>query len=203
MISQNSLGFGEDELKILKKLNTPKKVQDFLDSLPINFDDETYMSPRRVLREHKAHCVEGAIFAAAVLWLHGQKPLLLDLEASKSDLDHVVALFRSDGHWGAISKTNHAVLRYREPVYKNVRELAMSYFHEYFLDDGRKTLRSFSIPFNLANLGKNWVTAEEELWYIGEALDQLPHHQILTRSKITSLRPADPLEIRAGKLKDW
>ena len=135
-------GLTKQELKIFKKLNTPIKIQDFLDKIPMNWEKkgETYFSPRRALEARKMHCLEGAIFAATALWLQGEKPLLLDLKA-KGDDDHVVALYRRNGYWGAISKTNHAALRFRDPVYKTIRELALSYFHEYFLDrDGKKIL---------------------------------------------------------------
>ncbi|MDP3731184.1 MAG: hypothetical protein Q8R34_01670, partial [bacterium] len=120
----------KEEIKLFKKLNSPRKLQDFINAIPANFEKrgETLMSPRRVLRENKAHCLEGAFLVAAVLWFHGEKPLLLDLKTTDCDFDHVVALFRKGGCWGAISKTNHAVLRYREPVYASPRELAMSYF---------------------------------------------------------------------------
>src|SRR5690606_22648808 len=141
---KKDFGFTKDELKIIKKLNTPSKIQDFLNSLEINIeeDGDTSYSPRTVLKKRKAHCVEGAVLAAAILRFHGQKPLILDLETSNDDFDHVIALFNKNGYWGAISKTNHAVLRYREPVYKTIRELVMSYFHEYFLNkNGKKTLR--------------------------------------------------------------
>ncbi len=197
------LGFNKDELKILRRLNSPAKIQDFLEDIPINFEKsgDTCMSPRRVLRERKAHCMEGAMLAAAALWAHGEKPLLMDLKSVDRDFDHVVALFRRDGRWGAVSKTNHAVLRYREPVYKTLRELAMSYFHEYFLDDGKKTMRSFSQPFGLAQFRKkNWAVAEEDLWYIPEALDDSPHEAFMNRAMIACLRRADPIEIAAGKL---
>jgi hypothetical protein len=90
----------------------------------------TAWSPRRVLRERTAHCLEGAVFAAAALRVLGFPPLLLDLEAVQ-DTDHVVAVFRSRGHWGAIAKSNFSGLRYREPVYRSVRELIMSYFDGY------------------------------------------------------------------------
>jgi hypothetical protein len=123
--------------KIFKKLSTPQKIQDFLNSLKFNFEDdgETCMSPRQVLLKGKAHCMEDAMFAAAALEFHGHKPLILDLRATERpyDSDHVVAVFKKFGCFGAISKTNHAVLRYREPIYKSIRELALSYFHEYFL----------------------------------------------------------------------
>jgi hypothetical protein len=129
--------FGKKELKIFKKLDNPKKIQDFLEKIPVNFR-KTLRSPMMVLRKNNAHCLEGALLAASVLAFHGEKPLLLDLRANDRDFDHVVALFKRNNCWGAISKTNHAVLRYREPVYKNIRELAMSYFHEYFDDNGKK-----------------------------------------------------------------
>ena len=159
------------------------------------------MSPRRVLREYKAHCIEGALLAAAALWLHGEPPLLLDLMSANGDDDHVVALFRQHGHWGAISKTNHAILRYREPIYKTVRELALSYFHEYFLDNGGKTLRSYSKPLDLRKFkDKNWTTSEKDLWYITWALNKAPHTKILTPHMSRTLRKADPIEIKAGKI---
>lgn len=190
------------ELVIFKKLNTPRKIQDFLEELQINFEPkgDTCMSPRRVLRERKAHCIEGAMLAAAVMWFHGEKPLLLDLSAVDHDFDHVVALFKRGGHWGAISKTNHAVLRFREPVYKTVRELALSYFHEYFDDVGHKNLREYSMPLNLRKFGIEWITAEKNQWQIAEALCDISHKKIADKKTIVLFRRADPIEIKAGKL---
>src|SRR3989338_7586633 len=123
--------FTKEETEIYKKLNSPVKIQDFLNSLKINFEEkgDTCFSPRIVLQKRKAQCVEGAIFAAAVLKFYGRKPLVLDLESTQKDFDHVVAVFRKNGKWGAVGKTNHAVLRYREPVYHNIHELVMSFFH--------------------------------------------------------------------------
>src|SRR3989338_7482265 len=136
------------ERRIFVRLNSARKIQDYLDTLSINFEikKETYMSPRRVIREKTAHCFEGALFACAALAYHGKKPLLLALVTIDRDEDHVVALFKENGLWGAISKTNHPILRYRDPVYKSIRELAMSYFHEYIMDDGTKSLRIYSKP---------------------------------------------------------
>lgn len=194
------------ELKILRALNTPKKIQDFLNTLPQNQEKkgETCMSPRRVLREHTAHCMEGAMLAAVALRLAGFKPLVMDLQSSKRDLDHVVAVFQMDGCWGAISKTNHGVLRYREPIYKTLRELAMSYFHEYFLNDGQKTLRSYSDPVDLSRFdSKGWVTAEKDLWYIPRFIDNAKHYPLLTRAQIARLRKADAIEREMGKLTEW
>lgn len=200
----NTLGFNDEELKIFRRLNTPRKIQDFLEKIPINFEKDgkdTCVSPRCVLRKKRAHCIEGALFAAAALWLNGEKPLLLDLQAVDHDFDHVVVLFRRRGLWGAISKTNHAVLRYREPVFHTPRELALSFFHEYFLDDGMKTLRSYSRPFDIIKFAKpGWAVSEKNLWYIADALDESPHSPILSKVAIAELRPADPIEIKAGKL---
>lgn len=145
------------------------------------------------------------MLAAAALRRIGQRPLVLDLTATDDDQDHVVALFRQHGCWGAISKTNHAVLRYREPVYRTVRELAMSYFHEYFLQsNGKKTLRSFAGPVDLSRFDRRgWEMSEEEVWYIPEYLSEVPHTLILSRAQIASLRRADPVELRAGEHIEW
>lgn len=190
------------ETILLKRLNTPQRIQDFLNTIPINFepDGDTLLSVRGVLTKRRAHCIEGALVAAAALWYHGHPPLLLDLKASKEDYDHVVALFKKDDYWGAISKTNHAVLRYREPIYKTIRELALSYFHEYFNDKGEKTLRSYSKPFSLKKYEIAWVVGNENLWDLGAALDDSPHTALITKKQQCNLRRADLLEIQAGKL---
>jgi len=199
-------GLPAKELQIFKKLNTPKKIQDFLDTLPKNFEEggETYYSPLTVLEKRKAHCVEGAVFAALALRLHGQPPLIMDLTATDDDLDHVVALYKKFGCWGAISKTNHAVLRFREPVYKNIRELALSYFHEYFDDNGKKNLRSFSGPVNLKRFDKlGWMATTDGIDYIVEYLFKVRHYPILSRAQIRNLRRADQVEIKAGEIVEW
>ena len=196
----------EEEEKILKKLDTPRKIQDFLDKLEINFEEkgDTCMSPRRVLKEKKCHCIEGALVAALCLKLQGKKPLVVDMKVGNDDYEHVLAVFKENGKWGAISKTNHAVLRYREPVYASIRELVMSFFHEYFDDKGRKTLRSYSNPVDLSIFdNKAWEISEENLWYIHDYLDTVKHFPILNKSQIASLRKADKIEIKAGKLVEW
>jgi hypothetical protein len=198
--------FSKQELKLLKSLNSPCRVQDFLCAMPVNFCEQadTMMSPRRVLREHRAHCMEGALLAACAFTLQGRRPLLLDLTSARGDDDHVVALFQDYGRWGAVSKTNHAVLRYREPVYRSVGELAMSYFHEYFLDDGRKTLRSYSVAVDLTRFSRQcWMTDEQDLWYIVDALNQASHTDILQPGQGHRLRRADQIEIDAGKITQW
>lgn len=145
------------------------------------------------------------MLAAAALRMAGERPLLLDLTTTDDDQDHVVALYRRHGCWGAVSKTNHAVLRYREPVYRTVRELAMSYFHEYFLQsNGKKTLRSFAGPVDLSRFDRRgWMTSEEEPWYVPEYLCEVRHVPVLTRVQIAVLRPADDVERRAGDLVEW
>lgn len=198
-------GLTARELTTLKKLSSPIKIQDFLDTFPINHEKqgETYMSPRRTLREGKMHCLEGALVAAVALWLRGEPALLMDLK-TKGDDDHVVALYKRNGYWGAISKTNHTSLRFRDPVYKTLRELALSYFHEYFLDsNGKKVLRSFSEPFNLKKLGTQWITADEDLFHIAAAIDTSVHHTLVPKKNIRLIRPADGMERKAGKLIEW
>ncbi|MFA5029224.1 MAG: hypothetical protein WC518_00555 [Patescibacteria group bacterium] len=194
------------EFRILKRLKTPAKIQDFLNTIKINFeeDGDTSLSPMSVLERGVCHCAEGAILAALALRVNGYPPLVLDLTANKNDFDHVVAVFKKDGKWGAISKTNHAVLRYREPVYGSIRELVMSYFHEYFDDQGRKNLRSFSRPVNLKRFDRRgWMTTKEEVDYIIEYLADVKHFPIINRKQIRNLKKADPIEIKAGLLVDW
>ena len=203
-VVSDMFGLTDAEFRTLKRMDSPRKIQDFLESIPINFKEESCMSPRRVLREGRAQCVEGALLAALALRIQGHPPLLLDLATAPHDFDHVVAPFKQHGRWGAISKTNHPVLRYREPVYRDIRELVMSYFHEYFDDEGKKTLRSFSKPINLSMFDANgWMTDEEDLWYLIDHLFKTPHTPILSRAQIATLRRADPLERKASALTEW
>lgn len=196
-----------DERRLFARLNAPSKIQDHLDTLPINFEltGETYLSPRRVIREKRAHCMEGAVFAAAVLAYHGQKPILMDLQTADPDDDHVIALFRDGDLWGAISKTNHPILRYRDAIYRTPRELAMSYFHEYFLEEnGKKTLRTYSAPFDISKFApEKWVTSAEDLGWLAGALDWSRHFPLLSKVSIKKLRPASRIERRAISLTEW
>ncbi len=210
-----SQSFLPEEISRFKKMNTPAKVQDFINTIPFNFEHDgicTIKSPLRVVRENSAHCFEGALLGAFLLSLHGHKPLIMALIASETplrgrgrarDFDHCIAPFKVNGYWGALSKTNHAVLRYREPVYKTIRELVMSYFHEYFVDDGTKTLRYYTKPFNLNKLPRAWVVDEEDLWIVDELLDASERYAIVPAAHRKSLRPADAIEIRAGKVVEW
>lgn len=162
------------------------------------------MSPRQVIKRRKAHCVEGAMFAAAALSYHGREPLLMDLETSDDDLDHVVAVFKEKGLWGAISKTNYPVLRWRDPIYTSPRELMASYFHEYFLDSGKKTLLRWGGPFNLKKFDPTkWVTAEGDVDWVPEALGHAPHSPFAPASVLKKLRKVSKIEVEATVVREW
>jgi hypothetical protein len=178
-------GFSVTEWGLLRRLRTPEKIQRFLD-LEIAYNKEpdgpTCRSPRRVLRDRVAHCLEGALFGAAALRAQGLPPLLLDLEAVRDD-DHVLAIFKQHGHWGAIAKSNYAGLRFREPVYRTLRELVISYFEHYYNLSAEKTLRKYSRPVNLARFDPiHWMTAEDDLWAISDHLFAIAHTRLLPRA---------------------
>lgn len=194
--------------KIISKLNTPRKIQDFLDKIPFNFEEkgETYWPPQKILEENRAHCFEGAAFACLCLEQHGIKNFLIDLKVKnlKKDSDHTLAAFEINGYWGAISKTNHSVLRWRDPIYKSARELAMSFYHEYFLDSGEKTLKSFSKPFDIwKRFGAKWPYQEEDLDDIAEALDKSPHMDFVPAKNKRLIRPAGKIEIKGAAVTEW
>ncbi|MBI4065782.1 hypothetical protein HY412_01130 [Candidatus Kaiserbacteria bacterium] len=196
------------EERILRKLSTPIKIQNFLDTLPMNWEKkvDTHMSPRRVLREHKAHCIEGALLAAAALWLRGEPPLIMNLSSrlGKGDVDHVVTLYKRGGYYGAISKTNHSTIRFRDPIYRTPRELALSYFHEWFINEtGEKVLECYSKPLDMRRFGTSWITEEKDLWNIADALSELPHYNLVPKGNWRFVRKADPMEFKAGKLIEW
>ena len=192
------------ERRLFARLDAPQKIQDWLDRLPVNFepDGDTVMSPRRMLQARAAHCAEGALFAAAVMMFHRKPVWLVDLRARPTDHDHVVAVFRERGLWGAISKTNHSILRWRDPIYKSVRELAMSYAHEYCLPSGAKSLLAFSQPFSLKRYAPaRWVTADDELHWLMDALDNSPHEDVAP--KRVKQRRSAKIEIEAQGLTEW
>jgi len=193
-------GFLAREHAALARLNTPEKIQRYLDDLDYNKEKggPTCRSPRRVLRDGTAHCMEGALFAAAALRVNGYPPLLLDLEAVRDD-DHVLAVFRGRCGWGAMAKSNYSGLRFREPVYRSLRELVMSYFEHYFNEAGEKTLRRYSRPVNLARFDHmGWMTAEEDLWVIPEYLVEIGHIPLLPPG-VRRLNRVDQRLMRAGK----
>jgi hypothetical protein len=204
-ITQEKSGLTREEWAKLKSLKTPHRLQDFINSLKFDFTlgEEMDRSVRGTLKNGKTDCMGGAVFAAAALWVQGRAPILLDLKTSKGDFDHVLALFKEGKYFGAISKTNHGVLRYREPIYTSVRELAMSYFHEYFLPDGRKTMRSFSKPFDLSKQGTKWLTDPESLLDIAELLDDSEHTPVASKGQIKAFRKADKVEIKAGEITEY
>jgi hypothetical protein len=197
----NANGFRPPERNILRRLNTPEKIQRFLDC-DVAYNKEslgpTCRSPRRVLGDRTAHCLEGALFGAAALRMIGHPPLLLDLEAVRDD-DHVLAIFRDRGCWGAIAKSNYAGLRFREPVYRTLRELAMSYFEHYYNLKAEKTLRTYSRPVNLKRFDNiAWMTTEEDLWPISDYLFGIPHRPLLSRATAGRLSRVDDRLFRAG-----
>jgi hypothetical protein len=198
-----------EKTRVFTKLSTPQRIQDFLDTFPINFagKGEAIQSPRSVLRTKRAHCMEGAVLAAAALAYHGRAPLLMDFQTSPRDEDHVITVFNDRRHWGAISKTNHPVLRWRDPVYRSARELAMSYFHEYFMwhggrSDGKKTLRSYSKPFDLRRYPpQKWFGAADLDW-LADVLNDIPHFSVVPNG-VAALRSASNIERRAMRLSEW
>ena len=190
--------------RTLAKLATPRAVQDFLARLPQNFEPEgdTARSVEQALTHGEAHCIEGAMIAAFALWLQGHPPLLLDFSAHQ-DMDHVIAPFRVNGRWGAISKTNYVCLRWRDPVYRSVRELAMSYFHEY-AKGPRKTLRSYSQPYDLSKLPvEKWVNNPNDCWEIANRITAARHYEMVSDAEARSLRPRDPVEVASDKITSF
>jgi len=191
--------FTPAEVRKLRSLKNPHGIQRFLDDMPYHLAD-TAWSPRRVLRENTSHCFEGAMFAAAALRVNGYPPLVFDLEA-EHDTDHVVAIYRVRGHWGAVAKSNYTGCRYREPVYRSLRELALSYFEVYFNLRRERSLRTFSRPVNLARFDDlNWMTTDKHLWFVAEYLLTIHHFPLLTPAMIKKLHRLDDRSFRAGCL---
>jgi hypothetical protein len=195
-------GFNRGERAVFRKLTRPEEIQRYLDEIAYNKEPggDTCLSPRRVLKLGTAHCMEGALFAAAALRVLGHPPLLVDLEAVRDD-DHVLAVFRQRGCWGALAKSNYAGLRFREPVYRTLRELAISYFEHYFNLKGEKTLRRYSRPVNLKRFDRiGWMTSEEDVWEIPEYLVEIHHTPLLTPEMERSLSRIDARLMAAGQV---
>jgi len=200
------LGLTRAEFAILERLDTPHRIQAYLNAVPINHEigGETVLSVREVLRQRRAHCIEGAFVACAALWVHGEPPLLMHLDCHISDFPHVIAVFRRGDGWGAISKTNGAPLRYRDPIYRTLRELALSYFHEYSNRRGHKTLRSYSLPFDLRRIDPGeWVTNTKSCWKTHDRLVALRHFALISKRQERLLVPRDPFERKASKLVEY
>jgi hypothetical protein len=200
------LGLAPVEFATLRRLRTPERIQAFLNALPINFepDGETLYSVRDVLARRRAHCIEAAFVAACALWVHGEPPLLMHLDCDPCDYPHVVALFRRRGNWGAISKTNGIPLRYRDPVYRSLRELAMSYFHEYSDQRGRKTLRSYSASFDLRRLPPAlWVTSDRPCREAHDRLAASRHYALVSAGQLALLSRRDRFERQAAAFVEY
>jgi len=192
--------WSSSELRLLRGFRRPIDIQRWLDKIGYDPAPGT-RSPRWVMTEKKANCFEGALFAAAALRCLGHPPLLVDIRSSDNDDDHVIAIFRRAGAWGALAKSNYTTLRYREPVFLSVRELVMSYFEVYFNPWGEKTLREYSLPFDLSRFDRRrWMTTAEDLDFIGDGLNRSPHRRALTLSMVRGLERADPRLVRAGLL---
>ena len=200
---REDLQLGKREFATLSRLNTPQAIQSFLNQIPCNHEigGETILSVRRVLRERRAHCIEGAFVAACALWIHGYPPLLIHLDCALSDYPHLIVPFRNGAMWGAISKTNGASLRYRDPIYRSLRELVMSYFHEYCDKLGRKTLRSYSVPFDMRRLDPDlWITSEQSCWNAHDRLAALRHYSLVSSKQVRLLQRRGPFERKAGRI---
>jgi hypothetical protein len=194
---RESYGLLAGDLRTLRALKTPARIQKFVDALEYQYAD-TAGSPARVLRERKGHCLEGALIAAAALRANGHPPLVMDLESVRDD-DHVVALYRERGLWGGIAKSNFAGLRFRAPVYRTLRELALSYFEHYYNLRGERTLRSYSMPVNLARLdNQHWMTAEDDVWCVPELLIAVRHFALFPDKVARALPRLDRRSFEAG-----
>jgi len=192
--------FTPAERALFRRLSSPEKIQRYLDDLLYDKepDGPRCRSPRLVMRDRMAHCMSGALMGAAALRMLGHPPLLLDFEAERDD-DHVLALFRQRGHWGAVAKSNYSGLRFREPVYRSLRELAMSYFEHYYNLRREKTLRRYSRPVNLARFDAlDWMTAEDDPWAIPEYLTTIRHTPLLRPGLVPRLGRVDRRLFAAG-----
>lgn len=198
---RQDLGLSAREFAALARLRTPVRIQAFVNAIPANHepDGETLHSVREVLRRRVAHCMEGALVAACALWIQGEPPLLLHLDCAPHDHPHVIALYRRGRAWGAVSKSNGAWLRFREPVYRNLRELAMSYFHEFFDRAGHKTLRAYGLPFDLRRVDPGqWVTSPLPCWELHDRLAAGAHRALLTAAQARALSRRDAFERAAA-----
>lgn len=202
---REALGLTPREFAVLRRLDSPQKIQSFLYGLGQNFElkGDTCRPVRAVLRTRKAHCIEGAMLAACAFWVHGEPPLLMDMRAVR-DYDHVVALYRRNGRWGAISKTNGIGLRSRDPVYQTLRELAMSYFHEYCNGRHHKSLREFSVPYDLRRIDtRTWVSGDKNAWEVADKVDALRHFKLVSGRHLKSVTRLDEFERRVGGMLQY
>jgi hypothetical protein len=196
--SEFSRALSASERRLLARLDSPLRVQEFLDTLQYSADD-FYRSPLRVVRERIGHCFDGAVCAAALLRRLGHPPLLVDLLPNERDDDHLLALYRVDGHWGAVAKSNFVGLRFREPIHRNLRELALSYFEQYYNVAREKTLRAYTTPVNLARFDRlNWLVDDAAMDAIAARLDEVRKYALLSPEQVARLSPVDPRTHEAG-----
>jgi hypothetical protein len=199
------LGLSRPAAATLAGLRSPQRIQDFVNALAWNHetDGPTAHGVVAVLDHRRAHCIEGAFVAACALWLAGEPPLLMDMGAARGDVDHVVALFRRRGHWGAISKSNSPFLRYRDPIHRSLRELAISFFPQY-VKRRRKTLRSYSVPVDLRKHDPaEWITHRGFCHRMVDRLTGARHYTLVPPGTDVELRPIDEIEARSNLLKDF
>jgi len=189
-----------DEVELVRSLDSPTGVQSFLDTLEYSHDP-IYRCPVRVLRDRRAHCVDGALLAAALMRLHGRRPLVCMLVPNERDDVHYLALFRERRRWGAVAQSNFAGLRYREPVFESTRELALSYFEQYYNVEREKTLRGCTVPLDLRRLDSlNWMSSDDRLEELVERVDRLAWRRLITKEAARFLRAVDERTYRAGLL---
>jgi hypothetical protein len=203
---REDLGLTAREFVLLRPLDSPQKIQRFVSAIPINHESggETLLSVREVLRQRRAHCIEGAFVAATAMWIHGDPPLVMHMDCDSSDDPHVLSLFRRAGGWGAVSKSNGAHLRFRDPIYRSLRELAMSYFHEYFNKRGRRTLRSYSVSFDMRRLDPGlWVTNKKACVEANARLAGLRHYPLIVGRQERLLSRLDAFERKAAKMVEY
>jgi len=197
MSKSNAIVWSTAEHKVLDRLTSPYAIQSYLDHTPYSADP-IYRSPRSVLRDRKAHCFDGAMFAAAALRRLGLPPLLVDLRSINDD-DHVIAVYRWRRHWGAVAKSNCVGLRFREPIHRTLRELVISYFDDYYNLSGEKTLRSYSRPVDLRRFDRiHWMTCDDRLDHIAARLDAVAHLPLVDAAMIKNLSPTDERSYKAG-----
>ena len=191
--------FTQEEIAVYSALESPVKIQAYLDSIPYS-EEEKYRCPRQVIQDGKAHCFDGALFAAAALRFHGYPPLVIDMfPVPMRDDDHMLAIFKIDGHWGALAKSNFVGLRYREPIFRNLRELVLSYFEDFYNTDSEKTLRSYTVPYNLKSYDRyQWMVEDTKMLDIAHKLEKIRRFTLLTPSMEANLALVDQRFYQAG-----
>jgi hypothetical protein len=169
--------FTRKEWRIIKSHPTPREVQRFLSSLPYNHEKEgaTCQSFRSVIRENRAHCLEGALTAAVILEQHGYPPLLVSVE-SQDKLDHVLFLYKKNNRYGAVARSRDPGLHGRKPVFRTVRDLVMSYFDAYIDRSGRITGYAVASLDDLGNY--DWRFSTRNVWKVERYLQEIPHREI-------------------------